>query len=62
VVTSAAVDPRFAAIRDQIATELPVQVLATPPFVPLEAPVDLRRFSRYWRRAEPALWSRASSC
>ncbi len=58
VVTSAAVDPRFAAICAQIATELPVQVLVTTPFVPLEAPVDLRRFSRYWRRAEPALWSR----
>jgi deoxyribodipyrimidine photo-lyase len=58
VVTSTAVDPRFASICAQIATELPVQMLATTSFVPLEAPVDLRRFSRYWRRAEPALWSR----
>jgi deoxyribodipyrimidine photo-lyase len=61
IVTSVAVDPRFEAIRQRIAAELPVQVLAPEPFVTLEEPVDLRRFSRYWRRAERAVWDRAST-
>jgi len=61
VVTSAAVDPRFAVLRDQIATQLPVEVLEPEPFVELLEPVDLRRFSRYWRRAEPVLWARRSA-
>jgi deoxyribodipyrimidine photo-lyase len=56
IVTSAAVAPRFEAIRQRIAAELPVQVLAPEPFVTLEEPVDLGRFSRYWRRAERAVW------
>lgn len=61
VVTSAAVDPRFGLLREQIATYLPVEVLEPEPFVALPAPVDLRRFSRYWRRAEPVLWGRGSA-
>jgi deoxyribodipyrimidine photo-lyase len=59
VVTSAAVDPRFAAQRERIAAELPLQVLEPEPFVELPEPLDLRRFSRYWRQAEPVLWARA---
>jgi deoxyribodipyrimidine photo-lyase len=60
IVTSRAVDPRFRAIAARLAAELPLQVLDPEPFVdlPLEgagAP-DLRRFSRYWRRAEPLVW------
>ena len=61
VVTSAAVDPRFAVLREQIAVQLPVQVLEPEPFVALPEPLDLRRFSRYWRRAEPVLWGRGSA-
>ena len=61
VVTSAAVDPRFALLHEQIATQLPVQVLEPEPFVALPEPLDLRRFSRYWRRAEPVLWGRGSA-
>lgn len=61
VVTTAAVDPRFAAIHAAIAAELPVRVLPLPPFVELDAPGagnpgDLRRFSRYWKRAEARVW------
>ena len=59
VVTSAAVDPRFSLLHELIAAQLPVQVLEPDPFVVLPEPVDLRRFSRYWRRAEPVLWARA---
>ena len=65
VITTAAVDPRFEAIRRQIATVLPVVVLAAEPFVELaettpgqqERPTpDLKRFSRYWKRAESLVW------
>lgn len=56
VVTSAAVDPRFEPIRRAIARQLPVAVLEPEPFVRLREPPDLRRFSRYWRQAEPQVW------
>lgn len=56
VVTSAAVDPRFELIRRRIAAAVPVQVLEPEPFVRLKSPPDLRRFSRYWRQAEPEVW------
>jgi deoxyribodipyrimidine photo-lyase len=60
IVTSQAVDPRFAVIAERLAAVLPLRVLAPEPFValPLTGPgaPDLRRFSRYWRQAEPLLW------
>jgi deoxyribodipyrimidine photo-lyase len=63
VVTSAATDPRFAGIAERIAAVLPLQVLDAPPFVSDQGdlaqgskPLDLGRFSRYWRRAEPLVW------
>jgi deoxyribodipyrimidine photo-lyase len=63
VVTSRAVDPRFERLRRRIAGRLPVVVLEPEPFVELEdsaeRPLDLRRFSRYWRRAAPKLWAMA---
>ncbi len=62
VVTTAAVDPRFAQLCAPIGAALPLQVLPVEPFVELGAgalpPGDLRRFSRYWRRAEPLVWER----
>ncbi len=63
VVTSRGVDPRFERLRRRIAQRLPVTVLEPEPFVELEdspeRPLDLRRFSRYWRRAAPRLWAMA---
>ncbi len=60
IVTSRAVDPRFRMIAARLAAELPLRVLEPEPFVdlPLDGPgaPDLRRFSRYWRRAEPLVW------
>ena len=60
IVTSRAVDPRFAAIAQRLAAVLPLRVLDPEPFValPLQGPgaPDLRRFSRYWRKAEPLVW------
>ncbi len=61
VVTSAAVDPHFGVLRQRIAAALPVVVLEPEPFVELPEPLDLRRFSRYWRRVEPVLWSRVAA-
>ncbi|MCX5931225.1 MAG: hypothetical protein NTW83_05205 [Cyanobacteria bacterium] len=34
---------------------MPLQVLEPEPFVVLPQPVDLRRFSRYWKLAVPRL-------
>ena len=56
VVTTAAIDPRFTPLRQTIAAALPLAVLPVEPFVALETN-DLRRFSRYWRRAETLVWS-----
>ena len=61
VVTSAAVDQRFEQLRERLAEQLPVVVLEPEPFVVLPEPLDLRRFSRYWRRAEPVLWGQGSA-
>jgi deoxyribodipyrimidine photo-lyase len=62
IVTSRAVDPRFAAIATRVAAALPLRILDPEPFVDLPlvgrgAP-DLRRFSRYWKRAEALVWQR----
>ena len=60
IVTSRAVDPRFRVIAARLSAVLRLQVLEPEPFValPFEGPAapDLRRFSRYWRRAEPMVW------
>ena len=60
VVTTAAVDPRFAVISAAIAAALPLVVLPVEPFVTLAPDSrgrnDLGRFSRYWKRAEPLVW------
>ena len=64
VVTTAAVDPRFTLLRQAIADALPLTVLPVEPFVAREVgalqPGDIGRFSRYWRRAEPLVWTRFS--
>jgi hypothetical protein len=52
VVTVESVSPRFAQIRRKIEHFLPVEVLPLPPFVAYEGDFDLKRFSRYWRKAE----------
>ena len=60
IVTSQAVDPRFGVIANRLAAALPLQLLEPEPFVDLPltgaGTPDLRRFSRYWRRAEPLVW------
>jgi deoxyribodipyrimidine photo-lyase len=66
IVTSRAVDPHIATIAAELdarqrhappARRLPLIALDPDPFVELEEPVDLGRFSRYWRRAERRVWA-----
>ena len=57
VVTSSAVDPRLERIGAAIDAELPLQLLDPEPFVDLQRPPRLGRFSRYWREAEPVVWA-----
>jgi len=70
VVTTRAVDPRLQAITARLAERLPLTVLDPEPLVPSDpepagvglgsgtqaGEPDLRRFSRYWRWAEPRIW------
>ncbi len=56
IVTSAGTDPRVAALCRRLERELPVRVLEPEPFVQLQGPLNLGRFSRYWRQAEAAVW------
>lgn len=51
VITNDSPAPGFAAIRRQLEQTLPVVVLAEAPFATPPAGIDLRRFSRYWRKA-----------
>ena len=63
IVTSRAVDPRFAVMAARLSRQLPLRILEPEPFVDLPqqgaAAPDLRRFSRYWRQAEPLVWAAA---
>ncbi len=64
VVTSEAVDPRFTRLLGRIAAVLPVRALEPEPFVVLNEspgrPRDPGRFSRYWKKAEDAVWKGAT--
>jgi deoxyribodipyrimidine photo-lyase len=44
-------DPGLRAIAARVATNLRVIAIPPPPFSVLDKPTDLRRFSRYWKRA-----------
>ncbi|MFM2173377.1 MAG: hypothetical protein RLZZ54_1304 [Cyanobacteriota bacterium] len=57
IVTTSGTDPRVEAICQTLEQQLPVQVLEVEPFVQMEGPADLGRFSRYWRRAEREVWA-----
>lgn len=56
VVTTESPDPRIEEVRHRLdRVGLPVETVARRPFVRLEGPIDLTRFSRYWTRASKAL-------
>lgn len=52
LVTVDSPDPWIREVIRQLKT---IEVLPPPVFVDLKEPVDLKRFSRYWRRAESRL-------
>ncbi len=49
IITVASIAPRFRSIVAKISRSIPVIGLSVEPFVQVDEPVDLRRFSRYWR-------------
>jgi hypothetical protein len=51
IVTMASPDPHIQAQ----AAAMDAEILPPEPFVELKGKLDLARFSRYWRKAEPAL-------
>ena len=50
IVTVASPSPRWAEVRQ--ALPLPVEVLEPIPLVEMRGHIDLKRFSRYWKRAQ----------
>ena len=55
IVTVATPDPWLCARITELRQSIPVDLKPAPVFVELEEPVDLRRFSRYWAKAEGKL-------
>ncbi|MBC7927363.1 MAG: hypothetical protein H7039_17065 [Bryobacteraceae bacterium] len=55
VVTAATPDPRTLGQIAELRQRLQLIVLEPPAFVELSGRVDLKRFSRYWQKAEPLL-------
>jgi len=53
IVTVETPAPRFTAMRDTIEAHVRVETLPEVPFVSYRGVLDLKRFSRYWRVAEP---------
>ena len=56
ILSSLPVDPRLERIAAAIEKHYPLELLEPEPFVTMERPPRLGRFSRYWREAEPVVW------
>ena len=61
VVTQAPQDPYLQKIITALGQHLEVEQLAVDPFVVLETPYLLRRFTRFWKQAQPLLQQQFSS-
>lgn len=55
IITMDSPDPWLREQIKRLREHVPVEVLPAPQFVELREPVDLRRFSRYWKQAGPLL-------
>jgi deoxyribodipyrimidine photo-lyase len=55
IVTTATPDPFIRRSLDTLSRTIAVEVLPDDPFVTLTGPLDLTRFTRYWKKAEPRL-------
>lgn len=53
VMTMDSPSPRFKAICDQIEEKLPLEIWEVQPLVDYDGYIDLKRFSRYWKKAKP---------
>ena len=61
IVAVEPVDPRLRAIARELASTFDVVLVPQTPFARLDRPVDLRRFSRYWSRAERTAFGDAAT-
>ncbi len=56
IVTVAGVSPRFRELAAKLQTRLTLEILPAVEFVDYCGSLDLKRFSRYWKRVEPVLF------
>jgi hypothetical protein len=56
VITVESVNPRFRDQVRQLERSVPVEVLPAVPFADFRGHLDLKRFSRYWKRVEPVVF------
>jgi len=59
VLTTPSPAPRFAEIGQRIDATLPLMVIPNVPFLAYDGPLDLRRFSRYWKVAQRYAYGQA---
>lgn len=52
IVTMDSPSPRFRAICKQLHESVPLEIIDTEPLIGYQGNLDLRRFSRYWRKVE----------
>jgi hypothetical protein len=58
IVTVASVNPRFGMHLKRLQAVVPVEVISAVPFVDYRGNLDLKRFSRYWKRVEPFVFDK----
>ncbi len=56
IATTASPSPQFRQICTSLEPELPVEILPIRPFLDYDGYIDLKRFSRYWRVAQPRVY------
>ncbi len=56
IVTVASVSPRFRELVAKLKASVEVEILPAVEFVDYRGSLDLKRFSRYWKRVEPVLF------
>jgi len=56
IVTIESVSPRFKQYVQQLQKKTVVEVLPAVPFIDYRGHLDLKRFSRYWKRVEPLVF------
>ena len=58
IVTVESVNPRLRDFLKQLEAVVPVEVLPAVAFVDYRGTLDLKRFSRYWKRVEPIIFDK----